>query len=73
MVIQSEYTQMYTYGYISCKIKLLVHSCILKCIENHKCIMIILTQSIIFKQKLTLRPVLKLLDYPVLSNKSLKS
>lgn len=49
MVIQSEYTQMYAYGYIVYKIKLLVHSCILECIENHKHIMIVLIRSIIFK------------------------
>lgn len=52
MVVWSEYTQMYAYGYIVCKIKLLVHACVLECIDNHKCIMIILIQSIIFKQKL---------------------
>lgn len=50
VVIQSEYTQMYAYGYIVCKIKSFVHSCVLECIENHKCIMIILIQSITFKQ-----------------------
>lgn len=46
MVIQSEYTQMYASGYIICKIKLLVHSCILECIENHKCIMKGLKQTL---------------------------
>lgn len=49
MVIQSEYTQMYVYGYIVCKIKLLVDSWIFKCIENHKCIITALVETIIFK------------------------